>query len=205
MQLRIIAVIALVLTLTGCATALDPQLKSSVRTVSLESPQLADKPVVATPGTGMVALLTGGLGLAAHLGASDLPTVYKAIVARNVDVAAEIRRTAKAELERKGYTVVEPGQPSDAKLRIIGSYGIGLVSLVGDDRAIATTLNVQLVRSTDDSVLWRKSALGINADPAQRAKVRTAPFEQWFKDEALVAEQHKLVAGFVTIELLQGL
>jgi hypothetical protein len=205
MWTRIITSVALLVTLVGCASPLDPQLKSSVRTISIEPLQLADKPVVATPGAGIAALLTGGLGLAAHLSASDIPTVYKSIVERNVDVAAEIRRTAKIELERKGYRVVESGQSSDAKLTIIGNYGIGLISLTGDDRAVATTLNVKLVRSSDGNVLWRKAAFGRNADPAQRAKARVAPFDQWFKDDALVAEQHKLVAGFVTAELLEGL
>lgn len=205
MWTRIAAVVALLVTLVGCATPIDAQVKSSVRTISLEAVQLSDKPIVARPGTGMVAVFTGGLGVATYLGASDLPSAYKEIVARNVDVAAEIRKIAKSELERKGYRVVGPGQPSDAKLTISGGYGIGLVSLTGDERSAVTPLNVKLTRSSDGTELWRKSAIGINADAKQRAKVRIAPFDQWFKDDALVAEQHKFVAELVTVEVLEGL
>ena len=205
MRHRIAVIVALLYSLVGCATNLDIQIKSGIRTISLEPVQLADKPIVAKPGTGMMAVLTGGLGVAMYISASDLPSVYKEIVARNVDVAAEIRDTAKSELERKGYKVVEPGQPSDAKLTISGGYGIGLASLTGNERTAVAPLNVKLTRSSDGNELWRKSAIGLNADARQRAKVRLAPFEQWFKDDALVAEQQKFVAQLVTVEALDGL
>lgn len=197
--------LAALVALAGCATSLDQQVKSEIKTVSLEPLQLADKPVVATPGTGMVALLGGGLGLAAHLGASDLPSAFKELVARQVDVPSEIRRTARAELERKGYRVVDPGQPADARLVIKGSYALGLVSLIGDERGAGTTLNAELVRASDGRSLYRRTALGVNSDPALKAKIRTAPFDQWFKDEALLADQYKLVPAMVTAEVLQGL
>jgi hypothetical protein len=191
--------------LTGCATSMDAQVKAEIRTVSLEPLQLADKPVVATPGTGMVALLTGGLGLGLHLNATDAPTAFKEIVARQVDVPAEIRRAARTELERKGYRVVDAGQPADARLVIKGNWALGLASLTGDERGAGTTLNAELNRSSDGRNLYRRSALGLNADPAQKSKIRLAPFEQWFKDEALIAEQYRLVPAMVAAEVLQGL
>ena len=196
---------AMLLALAGCATSLDAQVKSEIKSVSLEPLQLADKPVVATPGAGMTALLTGGLGLAVHLNATDLPSTFKELVARQVDVPAQIRHTARTELERKGYRVVEPGQPADARLVIKGNYALGLVSLLGDERGAGTTLNAELVRTSDGRSLYRRSALGLNGDPTMKAKIRTAPFDQWFKDEALLAEQYKLVPIMVTAEVLQGL
>lgn len=168
--------------------------------------KLTDKPVVATPGAGMVALMTGGIGLALQQGANaDIRTTYAGIVSRQVDVGAEIARTAKLELERKGYRIVDAGQPSDAKLQISGNYALGLVSLTGDERGAGTTLNAELLRSKDGRSVYRKAALGLNGDPAQKARIRVAPFEQWFKDDGLVAEQHRLVARMVAAEVLQGL
>lgn len=201
------AILAIVvLTLVGCASSIDAQVKSEIRTISIEPIRLTEKPVVATPGTGIVALMTGGIGLAAQQGSSaDIRTTYAGIVSRQVDVAAEIARAAKLELERKGYRVVEAGQPSDAKLTISGNYALGLVSLTGDERAAGTTLNADLLRVKDGRSVYRKSALGLNADPVQKAKIQVAPFEQWFKDDALVAEQHRLVAQMVAVEVLQGL
>ena len=180
-------------------------MKSEIRTISLEPLQLQDKPVVAPPGTGIAALLTGGIGLAVILNATDLPSSFKELVARQVDVPAEIRGAARTELERKGYRVAEPGQTADARLVIKGTYALGLVSLFGDERAAGATLTAELIRTSDGRSIYRRTALGMNSDPATKAKLRTAPFDQWFKDEALLAEQYRLVPAMVTVESLQGL
>jgi hypothetical protein len=207
MQALIKAALAtVVLALAGCASSIDAQVKAEIKTIALEPVKLTDKPVVAGPGTGVLALATGGLGLAGQQGLSgDIREAYKTIVERQVNVAAEIRSTAKTELERKGYRVVEAGQPSDARLTISGNYALGLASLTGDERGAGTTLTAELVRSADGRSIYRKTGLGTNGDPALKSKLRLAPYEQWFKDEALVAEQHKLVAGLVAAEVLQGL
>ncbi len=202
----IVGILAIsLLALAGCATSLDAQQKAAIRTVSLEPLEMAPKPMVATPGMGMAALLGGGLGIMLAQNGSDVQTTFKAIVERQVDVPSEIRRATKAEMQRKGYQVVEAGQPADARLTIKANYALGLISLTGDDRAAGTTVNVDLIRTRDGKSIYRKVAMGLNLDAAQRAKLRVAPFAQWFKDDALVAEQFKLVPGFVVIEGLSGL
>ena len=107
----------------------------------------------------MTALLTGGLGLAVQLNATDLPTTFKQLVARHVDVPQEIRRATRADLERKGYRVVEAGQPADARLVIRGNYALGLASLLGDERGAGTTLNAELTRASDGRTLYRRGRL----------------------------------------------
>lgn len=200
-----LALAAMVLALAGCASTLDAGVKAGIKTIALEPVKLADKPGVATPGAGVVALATGFVGAVAQQAiAGDVRTAYQAIVQQHVDVAAEIHRAARRELEQRGYRVVEPGQPSDARLTIAGSYALALVSLTGQERGAGTMLGADLV-SGNGRKLWTGMAYGHKADERFKSKIKVAPYEQWFKDGALVAEQHKLVAEMVTVELLKGL
>lgn len=109
---------AFALLLAACATTLDPQVKSTIKTVRLEPVTVAPKPVVAMPGAGMAALFGGGLGVGAvQSGAGDAQTAYKAFQEKHVDIGAEFTRQLKTQLEQKGYKVVGAGQPADARRR----------------------------------------------------------------------------------------
>jgi hypothetical protein len=189
----------------GCATpVVDAQVKSSIRTISMEPIPALNKPIVALPGAGAAALLGGPIGLGAlQSSGSDVQLAYKAILERNVDVPAEITRHLKAQLQQKGYVVVGPGERADAKLVTNASYGLGLTSLFGDERAVTTNIFIQLVRTSDGQMLYRTQNF-TGSNKALLTKLKTAPFAKWFEDGALVAEQHKLVAELVATEVVSG-
>jgi len=42
-------------------------------------------------------------------------------------------------------------------------------------------------------------------DPQKRALVRSAPYAQWFSDEALLVSQHRLIAEALTVQAMAGL
>jgi hypothetical protein len=187
--------------LAGCATpSLDAKVKSQIKTVVIEPINLSE-PGVATPGSSTAAVISGNMGS----NNGDERAAYHALVKRHVDMAGVINQTARRELQERGFRVVEPGQLSDARLKIQGAYALGLASLPGDPRRrVSTVLYVTLV-GADGRNLWGSQAFGFKSDEVYKAKVKFALYDEWFKNEALLAEQHKLSAEMVTVELLKGL
>jgi uncharacterized lipoprotein YajG len=204
-RIALSVIAASLLSLGGCATSLSVQQKAAIRTISIEPVELNPKPMVAGEGMGVAALVAGPLGVLATQGSADVSTTFKTIVEKQVDVSALIRQTAQAELQRKGYKVAEAGQKADARLTIKGGYALGLVSFTGNERAAATTVNVELIETSTGKSIYRKVAMGLDIPASDKAKLRLAPMPQWFADEALVGEQFKLVPRLVTVEALVGL
>lgn len=202
---QLLLAFALVL-LAGCATTIDPQVKSSIKTVRLDPVTVPAKPVVAMPGVAMAAVFGGALGaMAVQSGAGDAQSAYKAFQEKHVDIGAEFTRQLRTQLEQKGYRVVTGGQAADAKLvGIVNSYGLGVTSLTSEDRGVATTITVQLVRLSDGQVVYKTQKLN-GSNKALMAKFKAAPPKRWFEDGAMVAEQHKLVLELVTEEAMKGL
>lgn len=196
---------ASLLGLGGCATSLSEQQKAAIRTISIDAVELNPKPLVAGEGMGLAAVLAGPAGILATQGSADVSATFKARVEKQVDVAALIRQTAQAELQLKGYQVVQAGQAANARLTIKGGYALGLNSLTGNARAAATTLNLELLDTTTGKSLYRKVVMGLNIPAADKARLREAPLAQWFSDDALIAEQYRLVPALVTVEGLAGL
>jgi hypothetical protein len=112
--------------------------------------------------------------------------------------------SAQRELVRTGYQVVETPGEADAKLRFMVVYGLGIASAFDNARGVATTVNMELARASDNKRLVF-AITNVVKDPEKRALVRTAPYAQWFSDEALLVNQHRLIAEGLTVQAMAGL
>jgi hypothetical protein len=140
----------------------------------------------------------------------DVANAYQQIVTRNVDVGGEVTQRLKAHLEHKGFTVAEPGAPADAKLTVSVHYTLA----GGDTRAVGVAVVARLVRLSDEKQVWTKLSstgmlhlgMGLGSDDkASLAKIKSAPFERWLRDEAFVAEQHRLGLQLVADHAMNSL
>jgi hypothetical protein len=180
----------LALALAACATStLDAETKASVRSIHVEPVQLPEKASQVPPQGGAPA------GSAARL---------DQIVTERVKLAQLIRDQARRELERKGYRVSEDAARSDAKVRFIVYHGLGVASgRVENNRGIAMTVNMEVTRTADGKRILFAIANRVG-EPA-KARVRSAPYAEWFADEALLADQYRVVAEALASQALAGM
>jgi hypothetical protein len=66
------------------------------------------------------------------------------------------------------------------------------------------TVNMAMVRSADDKRLLFGIANQVK-DPARLAQVRSAPYADWFSNDALVLEQYRVVSEALVGQVLSGL
>ena len=66
------------------------------------------------------------------------------------------------------------------------------------------TVNMEMVRSTDDKRLVFAIANQVK-EPAKLAKVRFAPYAEWFSNDAMVADQYRTVGEALVSQVLSGL
>jgi hypothetical protein len=192
-------------TLVGCAApALDPQLKSSLRTIRVEAVELAEAPAVSAPGANRLAVLPGSGGAAGMQQAEpDIRLAYKAMVYRSLDIGSELENQLKGKLQQKGFTLAASGTRPDATLKTRATYGLSVVSTTNDNRAVSLIMFAELI-GQDGRVLYRHMYF-TGGDKELVRQSKAAPLEQWLMDSALVKEQNKLMAERAAIGLTQGL
>ncbi len=201
MQIRRAVLGAIVLLLAGCATStLDPQVRSTVRSVFIEPPQLPALPSVVSPQGGALSVTSGRSTPAPK----DAPQKLKAILDARVGLAKVIADQAERELGAKGYKVASSPKDADAVLRFTVHHGLGVAAVTSDARGVAMTVNMGLYRSSDDKRLLFTVENQVTS-PDAKARVRNEPYEIWFSNEELTATQYRLVAESLVAQAMRGL
>lgn len=186
--------------LAGCASAtLDPQARASIKSVYVEPAVLPELPTVVGPDGGALAVVAGKSAPAGK----DAALRLKSIVDTQVRLGALIRDVAARELQSRGYRMAESADASDARLRFTVFHGLGVAGAVSNARGIAMTVNMELVRVPDQKRLVFGIANQVDAEV--RPKTRQEPFDAWFANESLTAEQYRLIAENLVAQSLRGI
>lgn len=198
---RFLLASAVLLVLSACATStLDPQSKASIRRVYVEPVQLPAKPTV-VPAEGGALQVVSGKAMPAP---ADAAKRFQEIVQSGGQLSGMLEQWAKNELTAKGYQLATSPNQSDAKIRFVVYHGLGVAGVLSSDRGISMTVNMEMVRSADDKRLVFAIANQIK-DPAKLAKVKFAPYEEWFSNETMVADQYRVVGEALVGQALSGL
>lgn len=201
MYRRSLFVLAIAACLSGCATStIDPQTKASVRRVYVEPVQFPSKATVVPAEGGALAVVSGKSAPAPARAAER----FQEIVQSRVRLSTLLEEQAKKEVVAKGYQLANSAAQSDAKLRFTVYHGLGVAGVLSSDRGISMTVNMEMIHSTDGKRLLFGIANQVKA-PAKLAQIRSAPYSDWFSNEALVAEQYQIVGEALVSQVLSGL
>lgn len=201
MHIRRAVLGAVVLALVGCATStLDPQVKSTVRSVFVEPPQLPALPSVVAPEGGALSVTSGQSAPAPK----DAPQRLKAILDARVGLAKVITDQAERELLSKGYRVAPSASSADAILRFTVHHGLGVAATTSNARGVSMMVNMGLYRSNDDKRLLF-AVENLITNPAAKSQVRVERFDVWFSNEELTASQYRLIAQSLVSQAMSGL
>jgi hypothetical protein len=204
-SLRALTLVIIAGLLSACAsTNISPEERLALKRVNIAPIVLPKKPVVFSAGSGAAFIIAGPLGVALASGASDLPTAYKELLAKNkIDVAAIIHAELKTQLQAKGFEVVDNENQADAVLSVqMLQYG-----LTGDafssERFPQYWAKFRLTKR-NGGVIWKNwDAAHISKDVVKQVEAR--PIPDYFNDPKLLDSQIRKVTRIISVSVTSTL
>ncbi len=204
-SLRAFSFIIIAGLLSACATTnISPEERLSLKRVSIAPVVLPKKPVIFKAGSGVAFVIAGPLGVALTNGASDLPTAYKELLAKNkIDVAAIIHAELKAQLQAKGFEVGDNENQADAVLSVqMLQYGL-TGDVFSSKRFPQYWANFRLTKR-DGKVIWKKmGAAHISQEVIKQVEAR--PIPDYFNDPKFLDSQIRKVTRIVSTSVTSNL
>jgi hypothetical protein len=196
--------------LGGCATTavLDPQIKSTIRTVAINRGfDLPERPFVPGEHSDAAVLLGGAIGSKMEQKLSTLPEQYVQLLAeRKIDVREVTRSALRTQLNARGFAVVEDPAQADAVVKVNHfSYGmVGAAFLDSSKRSPYLGMQVELVRRASNASVWRNDVVSYLV-PDIRDALEQRSLQDFFSNEALLRREHEKIASLVAERLTRGL
>jgi hypothetical protein len=208
-RLALLCAVSALTMLGACATAtLDPQLKSSIRSVAIARQiELPAKPIVFGDKAGAAFLVGGAIGTSIEQKGSGLPEQFvQLLAAQRIDVRETTRTALRAQLATRGFKVVDDETQADAVVRV-SQFGYGMTGdiLFGDGKRFPLlAMRIDLVRRGGESSVWR-SVVSSNTVEDINKQLEARSLQDYFSDPALLRREHDKIATLVAERLTRGL
>lgn len=188
-SLRFLLLVVVVVVLGGCASMkMSAADRANLKRVYIAEIRLPEKPTILAPSAGVGFLLAGPIGVAIANGATDLPSAYKDLVARNqIDIAGGIKRAFQSRLNAKGIHVVATEAEADASLVVeVLHYGL-TGTIFSGERFPQLWAKVRLTNRSGE-VIWKQMmAAHVSQDVIKNVEAR--PISGYFEDRTFLEHQ----------------